>query len=265
MNGVHVETREGIVEVVIDRPKANAIDAAASRELGRIFAAFRDDDGVRVAIVTGTGERFFSAGWDLKSGAATGELPDQRPGGPFGVGGFAGITELPGLHKPVIAAVNGAAVGGGCEIALACDIVVAAEHATFAVPEAKVGLLADAGGVQRLARRVPHMVAMEMLLAGRVLGADEAVRFGLASAAVPIASLRERAWALARSIAEAGPLAVQAIKQIVTESEGMKPSAIFAAMREGRYPLYDRALRSEDAKEGPRAFAEKRPPRFKGR
>ena len=150
-------------------------------------------------------------------------------------------------------------------MALACDIVIAADHASFGVPEAKVGLLADAGGLQRLARRVPYVLAMEMLLAGRILTAAEAVHYGLANAAVPLAELMTRARATAQAIADAGPLAVQAIKQVVSESEGMKPADIFAAVRAGKYPLYAKALMSEDAKEGPQAFAEKRKPIFKGR
>lgn len=265
MNGVRCRRLGKIVEVTIDRPKANAIDATTSRELGRVFEEFRDDDGSLVAIITGSGDRFFSAGWDLKSGADDGALPDQRPGGDFGPGGFAGITELPGLYKPIIAAVNGAAVGGGCEIVLACDLVIAAEHASFGVPEVKFGVMADAGGVQRLARRVPHNVAMEMLLAGRRLSADEARQFGLVSAVVSSGELMRAAHQLAEAICEGAPLAIQAVKQIVNESEGMPTAAIFGDMRKGRYGMYDKALKSEDAKEGPRAFAAKRRPVFQGR
>jgi crotonobetainyl-CoA hydratase len=265
MSGVRVEAADGIVTITLDRPKANAVDAKTSREIGEALVAFRDDPVLRVAILTGAGERFFSAGFDLKSAGEFEGIPDQSPGGPFGPGGFAGITELPRLWKPVIAAVNGAAVGGGCEMALASDIVIAADHATFAVPEAKVGLIADAGGLQRLAGRVPYVIAMEMLLAGRVLTAAEAVHYGLINHAVPKDQLMARAQAAARAIADAGPLAVQAIKQVVSQSEGMKPADIFAAVRAGKYPLYAKAMTSEDAKEGPLAFSEKRKPVFKGR
>jgi len=253
-----------VLEIVIDRPKANAIDAELSTELGLAFAEFRDDRSLLVAIISGAGEKFFSAGWDLKSGSDDGELPNQAPGGPFGVGGFAGVTELPGLYKPVIGAVNGLAIGGGCEIALACDIVIAAEHAAFAVPEVKFGVMADAGGVQRLARRLPRNIALEMLLAGRRLTAPEAVNFGLANDAVPAERLMARAMEIANSICEGAPLAIQAVKEIVTEGQHVSEHDLFHQMRRGRYPLYSRSLASDDAKEGPRAFAEKRPPRFQG-
>ncbi|MFO1058129.1 MAG: enoyl-CoA hydratase-related protein [Dongiaceae bacterium] len=260
------QRRQGrVLELVIDRPKANAIDTRLSTELGEIFAAFRDDESLLVAIVSGAGEKFFSAGWDLKSGAESGELPDQAPGGPFGVGGFAGLTELPGLYKPVIAAVNGLAIGGGCEIALACDLIVAAEHAAFAVPEVKVGVMADAGGVQRLARRLPRNIALDMLLTGRRLSAAEAAQFGMVNRVVPADRLMEEAMAMAQSICEAAPLAVQAVKQIVVDGQHENESRLFGLLRQGRFGFYDRAMASEDAKEGPLAFAEKRPPRFLGR
>ncbi|MSP83090.1 MAG: carnitinyl-CoA dehydratase [Alphaproteobacteria bacterium] len=265
MTGVVTKEDGKVLEITIDRPKANAIDMATSRALGEAFARLRDDDRLLVGIVTGAGDRFFSAGFDLKSDGDPESFGDLRPGGPFGIGGFAGITELPRLYKPVIAAVNGIAFGGGCEIALASDIVIAADHALFAVPEVKVGLLPDAGGVQRLIGRLPRNIALEMLLTGRRLTAAEALQFGLVNAVVPLTQLMARARERAASICEGGPLAVQAIKQIVTESEGSHPIATFDAMRRGRFALYDRALRSEDAKEGPRAFAAKRPPLFKGR
>jgi crotonobetainyl-CoA hydratase len=265
MDFIRRERHGKILEIVIDRPKANAINAELSTELGRTFAEFRDDDSLLVAIITGAGEKFFSAGWDLKSGTQSEELPDQSPGGPFGVGGFAGITELPNLFKPVIAAVNGLAIGGGCEIALACDLVFAADHAAFAVPEAKVGVMADAGGVQRLARRLPRNIALEMLLTGRTLGALEAVHYGLANGAVPAQKLMDRAREAARTICEAAPLAIQAVKQIVTEGQQDNEAELFRQMRQGRFPLYQQALNSDDAKEGPRAFTEKRTPIFRGR
>ncbi|HKW69767.1 MAG TPA: enoyl-CoA hydratase-related protein, partial [Candidatus Dormibacteraeota bacterium] len=149
-------TRDGaVLEVVLDRPKANAIDAATSRLMGQVFERFRDDTDLRVAIITGSGARFFSAGWDLKA-AAAGEPPDAD----YGAGGFGGIQQLPNLNKPVIAAVNGLAVGGGMELALSADLIFAADHARFALPEIAAGTLADAATV-RLPKRIPHHVAMD--------------------------------------------------------------------------------------------------------
>ena len=139
---IRVEKHGAVLEVTIDRPKANAIDAATSRIMGDTFAAFRDDPELRVAILTGAGEKFFCPGWDLKA-AAAGEAPDSD----YGVGGFGGLQQLPGLNKPVICAVNGLAFGGGFEIMLSCDIILAAEHATFALPEIRSGTVADAATI----------------------------------------------------------------------------------------------------------------------
>lgn len=262
--GVRQTRRDAILEITLDRPKANAIDEATSVALGEAFRKFRDDPDLRVAIITGGGERFFSAGWDLKAAALTTEAPDQRPGGPYGIGGFAGITELPNLYKPVIAAVNGLAVGGGFEIALACDIIIAAEHAEFAVPEVLRGVLADAGGVQRLPRRIPHNLAMELLLTGRRMTAVEAERWGLVNRVVPMSELAESARKMAHAIAAGAPLAAQAVKEMVLEGEAMSIAESFGAMREGRFRFYDVARNSNDALEGPRAFSEGRPPVFRG-
>jgi len=154
---VHIARRGRVLEVTLDRPKVNAIDAATSIALGRAFAELQEDDALSVGIVTGAGERFFSAGWDLKA-ASAGEPADADQG----VGGFAGLTEHWDLKKPVVAAVNGLALGGGFELALAADLIVAAEHAEFALTEAAVGLVPDAGGVIRLPRRLPRSMAMEL-------------------------------------------------------------------------------------------------------
>src|SRR5437868_1971453 len=185
-------TRSGtVLEVVLVRPPANAIDAATSRAMGECFAAFRDDPELRVAIITGAGEKLFSAGWDLKE-AAEGMPPDSD----YGVGGFGGLQQLPNLNKPVIAAVNGMAVGGGFELALSADLILAADHARFALPEINSGTIADAATL-KLPRRMPYHVAMELLLTGRWMEVEEAARWGLVNEVVPAAELMERARALA--------------------------------------------------------------------
>src|SRR3990170_4656480 len=160
-----------ILEVTLDRPKANAIDLATSRSMGEVFAAFRDDPELRVAILRTEGDKFFSAGWDLKA-AAAGDAVD----GDYGVGGFGGLQELPGLNKPVIAAVHGLAMGGGFELALSCDLVYASEPSQFGLPEINAGTLADAATI-KLPKRMPYHVAMELLLTGRWMRADEAHRW----------------------------------------------------------------------------------------
>lgn len=248
-----------VAEITLDRPKVNAIDTATSRALAAAFISVRDDPSIRCAILTGAG-RVFSAGWDLKAASA-----GEHEGLDQGPGGFAGLTELFDLYKPVVAAVNGPAIGGGFELALACDLIVAAEHATFALPEAGLGVMADAGGVQRLPRRLPHHLAMELLLTGRPLTAAEAHHHGLANRIAPGAEVLDVARELAAQIADGAPLTVQAVKQVVLGTEGMPLPQAFAAVRGGLFPLYPAMLRSEDHAEGPRAFAEGRKPIFRGR
>jgi crotonobetainyl-CoA hydratase len=255
---VRGETRGPVLEVTLDRPPANAIDRHTSVALYEQFARLRDDPELRVGILTAAGERFFSAGWDLKAAAAG----EEDPSTDFGPGGFAGLTEMFDLDKPVVAAVNGLAAGGGFEMVLACDLILAAEHAEFFLPELSIGVVPDAGGVQRLPRLLPRAVAMELLLTGRRLGADEAHRWGLVRSVAPAERLLDEARELADRIAAAAPLATQAAKQVVRGIEGLGAEEAFAAMRRGDFPAYTLALASDEAREGATAFAEGRPPRF---
>ncbi len=260
-HGVDTIIRDHVLEVTLNRPKANAIDARMSRELGAAFARLREDEQLRVAIVTGQGEKFFSAGWDLKAAALDGEdeSTDQ------GVGGFAGLTEVFDLNKPVIAAVNGLAVGGGFELALACDMIVACESASFFLPETSIGVVADAGGVQRLPRRIPHAIAMDLLLTGRRMPASEAAHHGLVNYVTTAADLIPRARAIAQSIVDGAPLSVQAIKEMVRGMEGMSVEEAMRVTRARSFPVYARMLNSEDHTEGPKAFVQKRKPVWLGR
>lgn len=259
MTAVKLEARGEILIITLDRPKANAIDVATSNELYAAFKTLNDDPALRVGIVTGTG-RFFSAGWDL--GAANdGEAVDAD----HGPGGFAGLTEYFSLTKPVIAAVNGLAVGGGFELALAADLIVASETAKFWLPEAQLGMLPDSGGLLRLPKTIPERIAREMILTGRRMDADEAAALGLASRVVPGEALIDAALELATIIARAAPLAITAARDILRATTGMEVEAGYKLMRSGAIPSYQAMLQSDDALEGPRAFAEGRAPEWKGR
>ena len=252
--------REGaILQVTLDRPKANAIDLATSRIMGEVFRDFRDDPDLRVAILTGAGEKFFCPGWDLKA-AADGDAVD----GDYGVGGFGGLQELRDMNKPVIAAINGVACGGGLELALSADMLLAAEHATFALPEIRSGTVADAASV-KLPKRIPYHIAMELLLTGRWFDASEANRWGLVNEILPTDQLMDRAWELAQLLASGPPLVYAAIKEIVRDAEDSKFQDAMNRITKSQLASVDTLYRSDDQLEGARAFAEKRDPVWTGK
>ncbi|MEX0366950.1 MAG: carnitinyl-CoA dehydratase [Ruegeria sp.] len=259
MNPVKTKRDGAILEVTLDRPKANAIDLATSRIMGDVFRDFRDDPELRVAILTGGGEKFFCPGWDLKA-AAEGDAVD----GDYGVGGFGGLQELRDMNKPVIAAVNGIACGGGLELALGADMILAADHASFALPEIRSGTVADAASV-KLPKRIPYHIAMELLLTGRWFDAKEAHRWGLVNEIVAADQLMDRAWELARLLASGPPLVYAAIKEIVREAEDAKFQDAMNKITKRQLRTVDVLYGSEDNLEGARAFAEKRDPVWKGR
>lgn len=258
-------TREGrVLVVVLDRPKVNAIELETSRKLGEAFVMLRDDPDLSVGIITGAGEKIFSAGWDLKA-VGSGEMQtDNWWEDDYGPGGFAGLTELWDLNKPVIAALNGIVIGGGFELALACDLMIAAEHVTFSLPELPLGMVPDAGAIQRLHRRLPYNKAMEMYLLGQRMSAQDAAAYGLVNKVVPKDQLMETAMAWANQLAEVAPLALQSVKELLRAIERDTIQDAFETMRTADLPNYRQMLKSEDVQEGVSAFVEKRDVKFKG-
>jgi crotonobetainyl-CoA hydratase len=257
---VRLEAADGILTITLDRPKANAVDAPTSLALYDAFARLEADPELRVGIITGGGERFFCAGWDLKAAAAGEEVDADH-----GPGGFAGLTELHDRTKPVIAAVNGLALGGGFELALAADLIVMADVAEVGLPETGLGIIPDAGGVLRLPRRLPRPLAVELLLTGRRLSAAEAFDLGLVNQIVLADLLMSAARELAGRIIRSAPLAVAAVLEVLAATEDGSVADGYRTMRSGRLSRYDAMLASEDAAEGPAAFAERRAPHWKGR
>ena len=248
---------EGRVRIVtMNRPEVlNALHADANEELAAVWDEFAARDDLWVGIITGAGPRAFSAGNDLKVQASGKRRPNPSQG-------FGGIASRFDLDKPLIAAVNGVAMGGGFEIALACDIIIAAENAVFALPEPRVGLIAGAGGVHRLPRMIPQKLAMGMMLTGRRVPAAEGAQLGFVTELVPEGQALEAAKRWAALILECSPKAVRASKQAFYR--GMAEDSLEKAMRT-IYPAQKENMESEDYIEGPKAFAEKRKPNWKNR
>ncbi len=252
------EKKDRIAYITINRPEAmNSINPPTTEELWEVWCDFRDDPDVWVAILTGAGERAFSAGNDLKYQATH---PEAR-GMMSPPGGFGGITNRFECYKPMIAAVNGYALGGGLEMALACDIIIAADHARLGLPEPTVGLNPGAGGIHRLPRHIPLKIAMGMLLTGRHITAQEAYRIGLVNEVVPLDDLIPCAERWAQEILRCAPISIRSTKEAALKGLDLP---LDAAMN-NKFYLDEMMRHSEDSVEGPKAFAEKREPQWKGK
>lgn len=251
---VTVDAQDGVLIITLNRPQArNAMNLECAQALAAALDRLNDEDALVVGVLTGAGGTFCS-GMDLKAFAATGQRPY------VGDRGFAGLCEKPPV-KPLIAAVEGYAVAGGCELALACDLIVAANSAQFGLPEVKRGLVPGSGGMLRLPRHVPYHIAMELALTGEAISATRAHEIGLVNRLSEAGQALQDALALARTIAGNGPLAVKTIKRVVSESGDWPVAEMFDRQR----PMIAHIFTSEDAREGATAFAEKRPPRWTGR
>lgn len=251
---VNVEVIDGIQIITINRPEAkNAINLETAQAMAAALDELDSRDDVRIGILTGAGGTF-SAGMDLKAYAKSGQRPNIEGRG------FAGLNERP-PRKPLIAAVEGYALAGGCEMALASDLIVAANNAKFGLPEVKRGLVAGAGGLMRLPRRLPYHIAMELILTGDMFTAERAYGFGLVNRLTEPGQALEGAIALARVIVENGPLAVQTAKSIVAQASDWEQESMFDRQR----PLIAHIFTSADAKEGATSFAEKRKPVWQGK